>query len=111
MSCYTVVLVDPMVVRIRFAYGSALRKTVAANRHAALVTSSLMTPVAVMAAALGCWRLAADLKWTGEFAISQGIFSHWQVWIALAVGVQFASFLLHRYATRNNYADDDSALY
>jgi hypothetical protein len=99
-----------MVVRIRFAYGSALRKTVAANRHAALVTSSLMTPVAVMAAALGVWRMAADLKWTGEFAISKGIFSHWQVWIAVAVAVQFAAFLLHRYATRNNYADDDTAL-
>jgi hypothetical protein len=98
-----------MVVRIRFSYGSALRKTVAANRQAALVTSSLMTPVAVMAASLGIWRLAADLKWTGAFAISQGIFSHWQVWVAVAVGVQFAAFLLHRYATRNRYVDDETA--
>jgi hypothetical protein len=100
-----------MVVRIRLSYGSAVRKTVAANRHAALLTSSLMTPLAVMAASLGVWRLAADLKWTGAFAISQGIFSHWQVWVAVAVGVQFAAFLLHRYATRNNYVDDDPALY
>jgi hypothetical protein len=100
-----------MVVRIRFSYGSALRKTVAANRYAALVTSSLMTPVAFMAGSLGIWRLAADLKWTGAFAISQGIFSHWQVWMAVAVGAQFAAFLLHRYATRNKYADDDTAIY
>jgi hypothetical protein len=98
-----------MVVRIRLSYGSALRKTVAANRYAALVTSSLMTPVAVMAASLGLWRLAADLKWTGAFAISQGVFSHWQVWLAVAVGVQFAAFLLHRYATRNSYVEDDTA--
>jgi hypothetical protein len=99
-----------MVVKIRFNYGSALRKTASANRHAALVMSSLMTPIAVMAWALGCWRIAADLKWTGEFAIAQGIFSHWQVWIAMAVGVQFAAFLLHRYGRGDNYRDDDAAL-
>ena len=62
-----------------------------------------------MAASLGLWRLAADLNWTGAFAISQGIFSHWQVWMAVAVGVQFGAFLLHRYATRSDYADDDAA--
>jgi hypothetical protein len=50
-----------MVVRIRLNYGSALRKTAAANRQAALVMSSLMTPVALMAWALGGWRIAADL--------------------------------------------------
>jgi len=95
-----------MVVRIRFNYGSALRKTAAANRQAALITSSLMTPVAVMAWALGCWRIAADLRWTGEFAIAKGLFSHWQVWIAVAIAVQFGAFLLHRYAG----GDDDTAL-
>ena len=95
-----------MVVRIRLSYGSALRKTAAANRQAALILSSLMTPLAVMAWALGAWRIAADMKWTGEFAITQGIFSHWQVWIAVAIGVQFAAFLLHRYA----HQDDDAAL-
>jgi hypothetical protein len=99
-----------MVVRIRLSYGSALRKTAAANRQAALVMSSLMTPLALMAWALGGWRIAADLKWTGEFAISRGLFSHWQVWIALAIAVQFAAFLLHRYARRDDYGGDDAAL-
>jgi hypothetical protein len=99
-----------MVVRIRLNYGSTLRKTAAANRQAALIMSSLMTPVALMAWALGCWRLAADLKWTGEFAIASGLFSHWQVWIAVAIGVQFAAFLLHRYGRGDDYGDDDAAL-
>jgi hypothetical protein len=51
-----------------------------------------------MAWVLAGWRIAADLKWTGAFAITNGMFSHWQVWIAAAIAVQFAAFLLHRYA-------------
>jgi hypothetical protein len=100
-----------MVVRIRLSYGSALRKTAAANRQAALVMSSLMTPLAFMAWALGGWRIAADLKWAGAFAISTGFFSHWQVWIAVAIAVQFAAFLLHRYARGEDYGNDDAALF
>ncbi len=92
-----------MVVRIRLKYEHAVRKTMALNRQAALVASSLMTPVALMAWALGGWRLLADLKMAGEFAISSGLFSHWQVWIALGVIFQFAAFLLHRFARGNNY--------
>lgn len=81
----------------------------ALNRQAALMVSSLMTPVALMAWALGGWRLAADMKWTGAFAISQGLFSHWQVWIAVGIAFQFAAFLLHRYARNGDY-DGDGAV-
>jgi hypothetical protein len=100
-----------MLVKIRLSYASTLRKTAAANRHAALVMSSLMTPVALMAWALGFWRIAADMRWTGEFAIAQGIFSHWQVWIAVAIGVQFAAFLLHRYGRSDDFEDDETAVF
>ena len=41
-----------------------------------------------MALALACWRIAADLNWTGSFAISSGLFSHWQAWLA-AASLQF----------------------
>lgn len=92
-----------MIVRIRLRYEHAVRRTVALNRQAALIASSLMTPLALMAWALAGWRLLADLKITGEFAISQGLFSHWQVWIAIAIVVQFAAFLLHRFARRDDY--------
>jgi hypothetical protein len=99
-----------MVVRIRLKPGEAIRKTLAINRQAALVVSSLMTPLAVMLWALGFWRIAADMRWTGEFAISSGLFSHWQVWIALALAVQLAAFFLHRYARREPISDDDAAV-
>ena len=50
-----------------------------------------------MATALALWRLGADLNWTGEFAIPDGLFSHWQVWFAMAVVLQLAAILLNRY--------------
>jgi hypothetical protein len=96
-----------MLVTIRLNLGQAnRRKNDSVNRQAALVASSLMTPLAVMAWALAGWRLSADLKWTGDFAIRSGIFSHWQVWIALGLVVQFAAFLLHRYARRDEDRND-----
>ena len=52
---------------------------------------------AVMALALGCWRIAADLSWTSSFAIPSGFFSHWQVWLGAAAALQFCSRILNRY--------------
>ena len=93
-----------MIVRIRLSYEYTVRKTIALNRQATLVATSLMTPVALTAWVLGGWRLLADLKMAGAFAISTGLFSHWQVWIALAIVLQFAAFLLHRAARRADWA-------
>lgn len=56
-----------------------------------------MTPAAVLSFALGIWRLGCDLNWTGRFAISEGVFSHWQVWFALAVVLQTCASILNRY--------------
>lgn len=83
-----------MVVRIRFRSSGPG----AIARSTALLLSALMTPVALMAWALGAWRLAADMGWASGFAIGEGPFSRWQVWMALAVAIQFASFALHRAA-------------
>ena len=88
-----------MLVRVRLKFGGN-RPAPRSERQAALVLSTLMTPVALMAWALAAWRLASDLNWTGPFAIPGGVFSHWQVWVALAIGVQFASYLLQRTARR-----------
>jgi hypothetical protein len=97
-----------MVVRIQLNYEHTMRRTVALNRQAAVVAASLMAPIALTAWALGGWRLLADLKLAGAFAISSGLFSHWQVWIALGVILQFASFLLHRFSRRTNYDEEAS---
>jgi hypothetical protein len=77
-----------MVVRIR----------VTRVQRTAILFSALLTPAALMAGALGGWRLMAGLEWTNDFAIRDGLFSHWQVWAAIAIGVQFLAFLLGRLA-------------
>ena len=48
----------------------------------------LLSPAAVMSLVLGIWRIGADLGWTDQFLIPNGLFSHWQVWIALAIALQ-----------------------
>jgi hypothetical protein len=67
------------------------------NQHVALALASLLTPVAVMACVLTLWRLAADLSVTGQFPITDGLFSHWQVWLTVAATLQFSAILLNRY--------------
>ena len=86
-----------MLLRIRFAKGPRIARMRRKNRRVALAAGALLTPAALMAFALGIWRLAADLSWTGEFAITSGLFSHWQVWLAGAALLQFAAHLLGRY--------------
>jgi hypothetical protein len=61
------------------------------NAQVVPILGSLLTPAAVASAGLGLWRLGSDLNWTREFVIAKGLFSHWQVWMALAVGLQVAA--------------------
>jgi hypothetical protein len=86
-----------MVVRIRFGRGRQVQRRKGKNRRLALALSALLTPAAVMASVLGLWRLAADMRWTGEFAIASGLFSHWQVWLAFAAFLQYVAWALNRY--------------
>lgn len=86
-----------MVVRIRLKRGPKVRRTRRKNRHVALASAALLTPAAVVAFVLAMWRLGADIGFTSSFAIHNGIFSHWLVWLAIAVAVQFLAVLLNRY--------------
>ena len=86
-----------MVVRIRFGRGSKVERHRRPNRRLAMAFASLLTPAAVMAAALGIWRLAEDPHWASDFAIRQGLFSHWQIWFAFAALLQTAAYFLNRY--------------
>lgn len=86
-----------MKVRISLRVSPSFARRLARNRELASVAAALLTPAAAMALVLGVWRLGADLKWTGEFAISRGIFSHWQVWIAMAGLLQTCASILNRY--------------
>jgi hypothetical protein len=87
-----------MVVRIRLDSGTTrVRQKRRKNRHVALATAALLVPVAVMAYVLVLWRLAADLTLAGQFPISNGLFSHWQVWLTLAASLHFVAVILNRY--------------
>lgn len=74
----------------------ALKKHSQDPRQVALAIGALLTPASLMAYVLGFWRLAADMGVAGEFGIS-GFFSHWQIWILLAVILQFGGHALTRY--------------
>ena len=86
-----------MIVRIRLGSGRKVQQKGRKNQHVALAFAALLTPAAVMACVLALWRLAADLNLTGQFPIAQGLFSHWQVWMALATLLQFCAIILNRY--------------
>jgi len=86
-----------MVVRVHLRLGEAVSRRLARLRELALATGALLTPAALMALVLGCWRLASDLNLTGEFVIARGLFSHWQVWMVLAGILQTCASVLNRY--------------
>jgi len=87
-----------MIVRIRLKPGARVTKKPGRKPKIASALASLLSPASLMACVLSLWRLAADLQWTETFAISEGLFSHWQVWMLIAVVLQSAAVMLNRYA-------------
>ncbi|SRR5581483_4875865 len=70
------------------------------SRQLANVLVALLTPAALVALVLGIWRVCTDLGWATTFLISSGFFSHWQVWIALSIGLKMLSSTLISWGTR-----------
>jgi hypothetical protein len=93
-----------MQLRIRLRQGPQLKRKRNATRRVALALSALLTPAAVMAFALAFWRFGADMNWTGRFAISDGLFSHWQVWLCVAGVIEVCAHVLNRYGKRGEPA-------
>ena len=98
-----------MLVRIHW---SNPQKNYAARlQDIALGISSLLIPSALIAFTLAIWSIAANLRWTTDFIIGNGVFSHWQSWfVTAAISVLFAK-LLNRYGTRlkeSGYRDTKS---
>ena len=62
----------------------------------------LLTPVAVVAAALGVWRLGADPGWTSQFFITDGLLSHWQAWFAVGIGAHTSGRGLNKWLEIQN---------
>ena len=86
-----------MLVRIRLGKRPPASVKRAKNRRIAQTIAILLKPAALMAGVLGLWRIASDFNWTGGFAISSGLFSHWQVWLGGAALLQLCSHALNRW--------------
>jgi hypothetical protein len=93
-------MVKAMVVRLRLRSGGRVSRKQGKNRHVALAFASLLWPGVLTAYVLGFWRLADDLGVAGGFGIHTGLFSHWQSWLALAIGLHVAAIILNRYGHR-----------
>jgi hypothetical protein len=87
-----------MVVRIRFGRGQLVTRRKGKNSRSALIAASFLTLIAVCFAALGMWRVSEDVDLGGSFIFPEGLFSHWQVWIAAAVLTQYGAWRLTQYA-------------
>jgi len=56
-----------------------------------------LTLLAVLAGALGTWRLGVDPGWTSPFFIASGLLSRYQLWFAVAIFAQTSAFILNRW--------------
>lgn len=74
----------------------AFERSLTLSREAAGIVAYALRPAALLALALGVWRLGIDLGWTQDFFIAGGLFSHWQVWLMLAGCMQASAGFLAR---------------
>jgi hypothetical protein len=82
----------------------ALGWTEIASQQVLRVASAFLSPFALAEALLGLWRLGADLGLLGAFFAETGVLSHWQVWMAMAIGTQFTSVWLNRRLRDQNHS-------
>jgi hypothetical protein len=86
--------------------------TLALGRQLPNIVVALLTPAALVALAMGLWRVGADLNWAGAFPITGGFFSHWQVWIALSIGLKMLSSALLAWDARTRkISEQNSAMF
>jgi len=78
------------------------------SRQLADVLVALLTPSAVVALVMALWRVGADLGWAGAFLIAGGFFSHWQVWIALSIGLKLISSTMLAWGSRTGKFSEEN---
>lgn len=91
-----------MILRIRLQRGRPIQRKQGKNRHVALALGALLIPASLMAYVMGFWRLASDMGMAGEFVVT-GLFSHWQVWLALAVFLHLGGSILNKYGRGGDF--------
>jgi hypothetical protein len=98
-----------MRIRIQLGQGPQVQNRGGKNRHLAAGAAGLLTPAALVVGALGIWNLCSEFGIAGEFAIREGVFSYWQVWVILAGVIEGISILLHRYGLKREPGDSSVA--
>jgi hypothetical protein len=78
------------------------------SRQLANILVALLTPAAGLALVIAMWRVSADLGWAGAFPIAGGFFSHWQVWLALSVGLKMLSSTLIAWGSRTGKLSEEN---
>jgi hypothetical protein len=87
-----------MVVRVRIRWERIGRRHGARGGVFAPAFGQGLNLATAVAFLLALWRLGDDLYWTQRFALPQGVFSHWQLWLALAVLLQVVAMILQRHS-------------
>lgn len=85
------------MVRVRLNLGKIRKQGETEVPPAVLRLRRWLSPASVVALAMALWRLACDLGLAGRFAVTEGLFSHWQVWMALAIILQVLDLKLGRH--------------
>ena len=86
-----------VVIRLRAARQGKVAPGQRPNRRLATVAAGLLGALGVNGFALCVWRWGADLDVLGSFPISEGVFSHWQVWFGAGLVLQVLAALLSNY--------------
>jgi hypothetical protein len=91
------VQISQMTTRCQSAVRGIFFHTSAQILPAASMSGLFLTLLAVLAGALGAWRLGVDPGWTSPFFVARGLFSRYQLWFAVALGAQTSAFTLNRW--------------
>jgi hypothetical protein len=93
-----------MVIKVRFPQGAPVGQNLRKNAPAAGALGALTMMFAISCLMLAMWRLTSDMGWTGAFVIADGFLSHWQVWLAAALGFGYVAMRLVRYGRPHEQA-------
>lgn len=94
MSVKVIVRVAPVMAWPEFRLGPDFMQAVELLVH-------LLKPASMAAFLLAFWRFSADLGWTSDFMIAEGVMSHWQIWAALGMSMLAGQSFLSRRLVRN----------
>ena len=67
----------------------------------ARMSPTLLNPLAALAIVMAVWRFGSDIGWTDTFILSDGLLSHWQVWLALGLGILWSANRLEQRQKRH----------